>query len=300
MGAQKLLRDERPRADMEGDQPRPRRSDSAATCRWARASRRASLSRERRREQLRQHHHDQRVAEGGRHDLRRHRRRQRADDGRRRRDVDRPHAALPVSRTRRGAELREQGPRVAARRARRVRGVRRPLGRRHAAVPVPDDDGGATWRSIAGDLPAWKPVKTVEEDPRNPNVLYARHASSACTGRSTAAALDASRPGNMPPVMVTRIIVDERDRRPRRRHARPRRHHPRRRVAARRRRSRPTWAARCARSSRSTPPCRRSGSASFRSPAATSSWRRTGREGTYITYGVRNDAPRARKARGRA
>lgn len=35
------------------------------------------------------------------------------------------------------------------------------------------DDSGASWRSIAGDLPAGGPVKTVREDPKNPDVLYA-------------------------------------------------------------------------------------------------------------------------------
>lgn len=68
-------------------------------------------------------------------------------------------------------------------------------------------DGGATWTSIASDLPSWKPVKTIEEDPRNPNLLFvgtefglywttdgARHWSAAS--------------GNVPPVMVDRIIVN--------------------------------------------------------------------------------------------
>ena len=68
-------------------------------------------------------------------------------------------------------------------------------------------DGGATWISIVSDLPNWKPIKTIEEDPRNPNVLFAgtefglywttdggRHWSPAS--------------GNMPPVMIDRIIVN--------------------------------------------------------------------------------------------
>ena len=71
-------------------------------------------------------------------------------------------------------------------------------------------DGGATWTSIASDLPSWKPVKTIEEDPRNPNVLFVgtefglywttdggRHWSPAS--------------GNVPPVMVDRIIVNQKN-----------------------------------------------------------------------------------------
>jgi photosystem II stability/assembly factor-like uncharacterized protein len=70
-------------------------------------------------------------------------------------------------------------------------------------------DGGTTWTSIASDIPAWKPVKTIEEDPRNPNVLFAgtefglywtfdggRHWSPAS--------------GNVPPVIVDRIIINPR------------------------------------------------------------------------------------------
>lgn len=34
-------------------------------------------------------------------------------------------------------------------------------------------DGGATWQSVASDLPANGPVKTVTEDPRNPLLLFA-------------------------------------------------------------------------------------------------------------------------------
>jgi hypothetical protein len=71
-------------------------------------------------------------------------------------------------------------------------------------------DGGATWTSIASDIPAWKPVKTIEEDPRNANLLFVgtefglywtvdggRHWSPAT--------------GNIPPVMVDRIIVNPRN-----------------------------------------------------------------------------------------
>jgi hypothetical protein len=34
------------------------------------------------------------------------------------------------------------------------------------------DDYGATWRNLAGDLPAQRVARTIREDPRNPEVLY--------------------------------------------------------------------------------------------------------------------------------
>jgi hypothetical protein len=71
-------------------------------------------------------------------------------------------------------------------------------------------DGGTTWSSIAGDLPEGIVVKTLAEDPRNPNLLFAgtefglywtydggRHWSVAG--------------GNMPRVIVDRVIVNERN-----------------------------------------------------------------------------------------
>jgi photosystem II stability/assembly factor-like uncharacterized protein len=71
-------------------------------------------------------------------------------------------------------------------------------------------DRGATWTSIAGDLPAWKPVKTLEEDLRRSDVLFvgtefglhwtldgARHWSAAG--------------GNIPPVRIDRIIINPRN-----------------------------------------------------------------------------------------
>ena len=67
-------------------------------------------------------------------------------------------------------------------------------------------DGGATWTSISGDLPDWKPVKTIEEDPRNPAVLYVGTEFglywSIDGGRRWSPAS-----GNVPPVMITRIIA---------------------------------------------------------------------------------------------
>ncbi len=71
-------------------------------------------------------------------------------------------------------------------------------------------DAGATWSSIVSNLPDWKPIKTITEDPWNPEVLYigtefglywtfdgGRHWSAAS--------------GNMPPVMVTAIIANEKN-----------------------------------------------------------------------------------------
>ncbi len=69
------------------------------------------------------------------------------------------------------------------------------------------DDGGATWKSIAADLPNWKPVKTIEEDPRDPRVLFAgTEFGLYWTSDAGAHWLPAS--GNVPPVMVDRIIVN--------------------------------------------------------------------------------------------
>jgi photosystem II stability/assembly factor-like uncharacterized protein len=68
-------------------------------------------------------------------------------------------------------------------------------------------DGGATWTSIASDLPDWKPVKTFEEDPRNGNLLFAGTEFglywTTDGGRHWSAAT-----GNIPPVMIDRIIVN--------------------------------------------------------------------------------------------
>ncbi len=68
-------------------------------------------------------------------------------------------------------------------------------------------NGGATWTSIATDLPNWTPVKTIEEDPRNPNLLFAG------TEFGLYWTLDGGNrwsraSGNVPPVMIDRIIVN--------------------------------------------------------------------------------------------
>ena len=69
-------------------------------------------------------------------------------------------------------------------------------------------DGGASWTAIANDLPDWKPVKTVAEDPANPDVLYAGTEFGLYWTR------DGGRqwsevPGRLPPVIVTKIIISE-------------------------------------------------------------------------------------------
>jgi photosystem II stability/assembly factor-like uncharacterized protein len=69
-------------------------------------------------------------------------------------------------------------------------------------------DGGASWASIAGDLPNGTVARTIEEHPRNPNVLFlgtefglywtfdgGRHWTRAT--------------GNMPPVRVDRVVLND-------------------------------------------------------------------------------------------
>jgi photosystem II stability/assembly factor-like uncharacterized protein len=68
-------------------------------------------------------------------------------------------------------------------------------------------DGGATWTSIASDIPAWKPVKTVEEDPKNADVLFAGTEFGLYWTTDGGAHWTAA-PGNVPPVMVDRVIVN--------------------------------------------------------------------------------------------
>ena len=70
-------------------------------------------------------------------------------------------------------------------------------------------DGGATWQSIAGDLPDWKPVKTIEEDPRDPHVLYVG-TEFGLYWTTDGGAHWRPAPGNVPPVIVTKIIADPR------------------------------------------------------------------------------------------
>ncbi|MEP6730612.1 MAG: hypothetical protein ABJE10_08235, partial [bacterium] len=71
-------------------------------------------------------------------------------------------------------------------------------------------DNGATWRSIAGDLPLDAPVRTLTEDPRNANLLFAG------TEFGLYWSLDGGRHwsfpgGNLPRVSVSRVLVNERN-----------------------------------------------------------------------------------------
>ncbi|HEY2164855.1 MAG TPA: hypothetical protein VGH04_12725, partial [Gemmatimonadaceae bacterium] len=70
-------------------------------------------------------------------------------------------------------------------------------------------DGGATWASISGDLPSWKPVVTLEEDPRNPRLLFAG-TEFGLYWTTDGGGHWSSAPGNIPPVQVDRIIVNPR------------------------------------------------------------------------------------------
>lgn len=71
-------------------------------------------------------------------------------------------------------------------------------------------DGGATWSSIAGDLPATAPVKTLTEDPRNANVLFA--GTEFGLYWSFDGGHHWSFPGgNLPRVIVNRVLVNERN-----------------------------------------------------------------------------------------
>jgi photosystem II stability/assembly factor-like uncharacterized protein len=69
-------------------------------------------------------------------------------------------------------------------------------------------DGGATWTSIAGDLPAGLVVRTIEEHPRNLNLLFLGTEFGLYLtfdgGRHWARA-----GGNMPPVRVDRVILND-------------------------------------------------------------------------------------------
>jgi hypothetical protein len=69
-------------------------------------------------------------------------------------------------------------------------------------------DGGATWTSIVGDLPNGTVARTIEEDPRHPNLLFLGTEFGLYWtfdgGRHWARAT-----GNMPPVRVDRIILND-------------------------------------------------------------------------------------------
>lgn len=70
-------------------------------------------------------------------------------------------------------------------------------------------DGGASWSSVSGDLPEGVVVKTLEEDPRNPALLFAGTEFglywTTDGGRHWRLAS-----GNVPRVIVDRILINER------------------------------------------------------------------------------------------
>lgn len=70
-------------------------------------------------------------------------------------------------------------------------------------------DGGATWSLIVSGIPDWKPVTTLEEDPRNPEVLFAGTEFGLYWSFDGGAHWFAAA-GNVPPVRIDRIIVNPR------------------------------------------------------------------------------------------
>ena len=70
-------------------------------------------------------------------------------------------------------------------------------------------DGGKSWQSIAGDLPASGPVKVIREDPRNPNLLYAGTEFGLFVSANRGAHW--VRLGELPTVAVDDILIHPRD-----------------------------------------------------------------------------------------
>jgi photosystem II stability/assembly factor-like uncharacterized protein len=70
-------------------------------------------------------------------------------------------------------------------------------------------DGGASWTSIANDLPADGPVKTITEDPRNPRLLFIGTEFGLFWSTDGGRHWTFPR-GTLPHVMVDRIVVNER------------------------------------------------------------------------------------------
>jgi photosystem II stability/assembly factor-like uncharacterized protein len=68
-------------------------------------------------------------------------------------------------------------------------------------------DGGATWTSITADIPDWKPITTLEEDPRRADVLFAGTEFGLYWTFDGARHWTAAS-GNLPPVLIDRIIVN--------------------------------------------------------------------------------------------
>ena len=109
-----------------------------------------------------------------------------------------------------GRAIRQQGARLATRRARRVRRVRRTLGRRHEAVSVQDC---RRRRDVDVDRRRSSHVEA-DQDARGGSAQSERRSSpepsSVSIGHSTAERHWSAASGNVPPVMVDRIIVNPR------------------------------------------------------------------------------------------
>ncbi|MGQ0702889.1 MAG: WD40/YVTN/BNR-like repeat-containing protein [Gemmatimonadales bacterium] len=71
-------------------------------------------------------------------------------------------------------------------------------------------DGGRTWRSIAGDLPAEGPVKVIREDPTNPDLLFAGTEFGLFMSLDRGAHWHQF--GGLPTVAVDDILIHPRDR----------------------------------------------------------------------------------------
>ncbi len=154
---------------------------------------------------------DRRVAgQAGRH-LDRGRRRQGPGDERRRRDLARPDGE---ARGRRGAR-RTSGS--AASSPRRTRPGRASSPRRACVSTIfqpvlyKTTDYGETWTSIAGDLPAGKPINVVIQDRKNAGPALRRDRTGRLRRRSTAARPGAPFKANMPWLKVTDLLIHPRE-----------------------------------------------------------------------------------------
>jgi len=80
----------------------------------------------------------------------------------------------------------------------------------HAPLAFRTDDGGTTWQSIAGDLPAQCPVRVVREDPRNPSLLYAGTEYGLFTSADRGAHW--TKLGGLPAVIVEDLVLEPTER----------------------------------------------------------------------------------------
>ena len=107
------------------------------------------------------------------------------------------------------AALREQGHGVETRCARRVCRLRRPLGRRHDAVSL-QDDGRRHDVDVDGvGHSCRKAGRTLEEDPRDPNLLFAGTELGLYWSNDGGAHWSAG-PGNVPALRIDRVLINPR------------------------------------------------------------------------------------------